>query len=174
MHDFYFHEDEPGQIQVLPIEWRGYCEKSFNDLKAHDEAHFDPASTSWDEMYTFPEPDPDLPGIRMSEARFVELLKPHARQFDQLDNPLAEWDKVRAIGFGPDGGNTGIIADLDDNSVGTLWCRTYSSNQKDQEVLANLFCALTTDQHLLLVGWANHTLVDLRNRADVEEYLQDN
>ena len=173
-HEFHFHEDEPGQEQVLPIEWWSYCEGEFEGLRAHDDAHYDPDSGSWGALYQFSEADPNLPELSMTEARFIELLEPHCKQFDKVIGSLAEFDElhgIRAVGFGPpDGG--GIIADLKDDQLTSIWGRIYALDSEQMKTMINLLTALSTDQHLMLVDWGSHKTADLRDRAQIEAYLR--
>ena len=115
MYEFYHHEDEVGQEQLLPIEWWDYCRGELEAIEEHTKAHLDPSGAGWTEMYTFKEADSALPKLNMSEARFHELLAPFAKRFDCVTNPLSEFDAthgIRSIGYGPTSSSAGLVADL--------------------------------------------------------------
>ncbi|MCP4936682.1 MAG: hypothetical protein GY927_21390 [bacterium] len=176
MHEFYFHEDEVGQTQLLPVEWWDYCQGELEAIVKHSKAHLDPNAAGWTKMYEFAQADPNLPRLEMTEARFHELITPHCRRFDRLDNPLAAIDAlhgIRAAGYGPPASGAGIIADLEVDKVRLLWGRFYAEDLAVGETLANMLTALCSDQHLLLVDWQDYSLVDCLDRAKLEAYLRE-
>lgn len=173
MHEFFHDEDEVGMTQLLPVEWWDHCAREFEAMAAHAEAHRSPEGVGWTEMYQHSVPDPSLPRLCMTEERFVELLRPHARQFDRIDNTLAEVDAalgIRAIGFGPSR-HVGIIADLDGDSVSSIWGRLFTQDAAARGIVAAMLTALGRDQNLLLVDWRAHRLVDLRSPSAIDAYL---
>ena len=77
---------------------------------------------------------------------------------------------IRSIGFGP-GNWTGIVADLDGEHVGHIWCAGIGDTADNKIMMADMLCALSTDHHLMLLNWESSELVDLRVRDDIESYL---
>ena len=114
-----------------------------------------------------------LRDLKITEARFIELLSPHGKRFERLVSPLSEYDAelgIRSIGFGP-AKRTGIIADMDGELVVSIWCMLPGCSLEDNVSFADMLTALSRDHHLLLVDWVDLQLIDLRSRGMVESYL---
>jgi len=181
MHEFHFHEDDVGQIQVMPMANWNYCEREFAALIEHDKNHAAPNGAGWTKMYKFSNDAESLKDtmslrdLKITEARFIELLSPHCKLFERLVSPLSEYDEelgIRSIGFGP-AKYAGIIADMDGELVASIWCMLPGRRQEDNVKFADMLTALSRDHHLLLVDWAQLRLVDLRLRRALESYLRD-
>ncbi|MCP4319053.1 MAG: hypothetical protein GY789_24450 [Hyphomicrobiales bacterium] len=173
MHEFYHHEDDVGQIQVLPVEWWDYCRQEIYALEEHNEKHVAPGGVGWTKMYSFSAAAPELPNLEMTVSRFRELLSPHASEFEKITNPLSEYEAevgIRAIGFGPSQ-SAGVFADLVDDMVKAIWCIVWSERDDELEVMAKLLYALSEDQHFLLVDWKETHIVDLRVGWEIENYF---
>ncbi len=181
MYAFRHDEDEPGMVQLLPIEWWDHCIAQLAALEKFSDEHRDPDGVGWTDMYRPEEPPASLPWLDLSEEQFVSLLKPHARQFDQILSSLGEVEAtlgIRAIGFGPsqvDGepwGNAGIIADMDGDRVSSIWCRVSGrSSPEEKDRFAAMLSALDAHRHMLLMDWRSGAVVDLRAREQVDVYL---
>jgi len=110
MHKFHFYEDDAGQIEVKPIANWNYCERELAALTRHDKDYAAPDGVGWTKMYQFSDDDESLKDtlslsdLKITEARFIELLSPHGKRFKRLVSPLSEYDAehgIRSIGFGP-------------------------------------------------------------------------
>ncbi len=179
MHEFQFYEDDVGMIQILPIaNWR-YCERELVAIAKHSEEHLAPGGAGWTEMYKLSDDEESLEdavsirSLDITEARFIELLAPCGRKFDRLVSPLSEIDAalgIRSVGFGPSR-QRGIVADLEDEYVRSIWCKLPRHKTDENAELADMLSALSQDHHLLLVDWADLRVVDLRSKSAVEDYL---
>ena len=182
MYVFKHDEDEMGNIQLLPIKWRSYCSTQFEAIERHVEEHVSPGVIGITKMYWLP-PAPTLPRLNMTEAEFVDLLAPHGKRFDKITSNLGDLDTllgIRCIGFGSgidrkeDGwGNKGLIGELDGNRIRTIWCRLWTNEPHERDILADMLMAVSNHQHLLVVNWNRSTLADLRSRDEILTYLDD-
>jgi len=180
MYAFKHDEDEPGMVQLLPIEWWDYCSAQLVALEKHSQEHLDPGGVGWTEMYRPDRPPAALPRLDLSEDQFVALLRPHARRFDRILSTLGDAEAtlgIRAIGFGPsqeDGepwGNAGIIADMDGPRVRSIWCRFRTRTAEERDRLIAMLSALDGHRRLLVMDWRRGTVVDLTVREQVDVYF---
>ncbi len=181
MYEFFHDEDDVGMAQLLPIEWQDYCVRECQAIAAHAEKYLAPNGVGWTEIYRRAEPPSTLPRLQMKESRFVELLKPRAKQFDRIVSTLGALEAelgIRRIGFGPGyprpspWANKGIIAELDGDEVGSLWGKLKTSEADERRRLTEILMALSLDQHLLLVDWRDLEIVDLRSPDAIDAYLR--
>jgi len=173
MHEIYFHEDDVGQLEILPISKWHYCEHELAAVAEHDAAHRAPGGVGWTKMYMPGAAEEPLQGLEMTATRFAELLAPHCKQFDRLESPLSDVDVelgIRRIGFGPSDAG-GVVADLQGELVSSIWCLLPGATRDENELLAAMLISLTRDQHLLLMDWLRARAVDLRSKPGVETYL---
>lgn len=180
MYAFRHDEDEPGMVQLLPIEWWDHCTAQLTALEKFSDEHLDPDGAGWTEMYRPDKPPASLPRLDLSEEQFVALLKPHARQFDRILSTLGKLEEtlgIRAIGFGPsreDGepwANAGIIADMDGKKMRSIWCRLRARSREEKDRLTAMLSALDAHRHMLLMDWRRSAVVDLRAREQIDAYL---
>jgi|GEM_PF-4763923 len=180
MYVFKHDEDEVGSIQLLPIEWHSYCLAQFEAMERHVEEHASPEGTGITKMYKLPSAA-TLPLLDMTQAQFVELMSQHGKRFDRITSTLGDVDEIlgiRCIGFGSgmdkgeEGwGNKGLIGELDDDRVRTIWGRLWTSDEREREILADMLMAASTHQHLLVVNWNSSGIADLRSHDDIMNYF---
>ena len=177
MYEFKHDEDTVGMIQLLPVGWRAYCLKQFEAI----EEHASPEGFGITSMYRLP-PDPSLPRLAMTADEFIELLSPHGKRFDKITSNLGDLDEmlgIRCIGFGSGieresgWGNKGLIGELDGDRVSSIWCRLWTNDPHERDILADMLMAVSRHQHLLLVDWNRSGLADLRSRPEILAYLDD-
>ena len=180
MYAFRHDEDEPGMVQLLPIEWWDYCSAQLVALAKFSNEHLDPGGAGWTDMYRPDTPPAALPRLDLSEDQFVALLSPHARRFDRILSTLGDVEEtlgIRAIGFGPsqeDGepwGNGGIIADMDGTQVRAIWCRLRARTPQEKDRLIAMASALDSHRHMLVMDWRREVVVDIRVRDQVDAYF---
>ena len=174
MHEFHFHEDQPGQIAILPFENWDHCQREFIAIDEHAERHLAPGGVGWTKMYTpLPTPVP-LDSLQITEEQFCEWLAPHGRRFDRVVDPIfgGEVPGIRCVGFGPSS-YRGIIAERRDEDayIPSIWCSLTGFPTDENRELAALLTALSRDHHLMLVDWLEGVAVDLRSPAAIERYL---
>jgi hypothetical protein len=102
--ELFVHEDNWGQIEILPSACAAWCEAEFLRIAAFSAAHREPHGYGWTDIYRRPPPPRTLADIRMpfeDAARSLAQLLP---SFDQVvsgtfssPRPVA---RVRA--FGPE------------------------------------------------------------------------
>ena len=172
MHVFRFHEDDPGQIQILPIENWDHCQREFVAIEEHANQHWDPGGAGWSKMYMRGPCPVGLSELMITEEQFCEWLAPHSKRFDRVADPfdldLDEDFGVRSIGFGPDE-HLGVIAERrhEDEYITSIWCKVTADNVE----IADMLSALSRDHHLMLVDWLSGEAVDLRSRTAIKRYL---
>ena len=163
MREAYFHEDDEGQVQLLPLDNLQHCQAQMGQQQAFADAH--QSGTGWSEMYVREAPPSKLValGITAQQLRLavMEVLPPYDAVFTGYGSYRVECRKVLA--FGGDKTET-LFAGLDEQGmVVELWC-----SDGMPELLR-----LPLQEQLLLADWNAGLACPLSDRELFARYLQE-
>lgn len=163
MREAYFHEDDEGQVQLLPLDNLQHCQAQMGQQQAFADAH--QSRAGWTEMYVREAPPSKLAslGITAQQLRLavMEVLPPYDAVFTGYGSYRVECGKVLA--FGRDDTET-LFAGLDEHGiVADLWC-----SDGMPELLR-----LPLQEQLLLADWNAGLACPLSDRELFVRYLQE-
>ena len=163
MREAYFHEDDEGQVQLLPLDNLQYCQAQMGEQRAFADAH--QSGAGWSEMYVREAPPSKLValGITAQQLRLavMEVLPPYDTVFTGYGSYRVECRKVLA--FGRDDTET-LFAGLDEHGIVVeLWC-----SDGMPELLR-----LPLQEQLLLADWNAGLACPLSDRELFARYLQE-
>lgn len=163
MREAYFHEDDEGQVQLLPLDNLQHCQAQMGQQQAFADAH--QSGAGWSEMYVREAAPSKLValGITAQQLRLavMEVLPPYDAVFTGYGSYRVECRKVLA--FGGDNTET-LFAGLDEHGiVMDLWC-----SDGMPELLR-----LPLQEQLLLADWNAGLACPLSDRELFARYLRE-
>lgn len=163
MREAYFHEDDEGQVQLLPLDNLQHCQAQMGQQQAFADAH--QSGVGWSEMYVREAPPSKLValGITAQQLRLavMEVLPPYDAVFTGYGSYRVECRNLLA--FGGDNTET-LFAGLDEHGIVVeLWC-----SDGMPELLR-----LPLQEQLLLADWNAGLACPLSDRELFARYLQE-
>lgn len=162
MREAYFHEDDEGQVQLLPLDNLQHCLSQIGEQQAFADTH--QSGAGWTEMYVREAAPSKLSalGITGEQLRFavMEVLPPYDAVFTGYSSYRVECKNVLA--FGADNTET-LFAGVDEHDIVVeLWC-----SDGMPELLR-----LPLQEQLLLVDWNAGLACPLSDQTLFARYLQ--
>ena len=163
MREAYFHEDDEGQIQLLPLDNLQHCLQQMGQQQAFADAH--QSGAGWTEMYVREAAPSKLSalGITGEQLRLalMAVLPPYDAVFTGYGSYRVECKNLLA--FGGDNTET-LFAGLDEQGIVVeLWC---------SDGMPELLRLPLTEQ-LLLADWNAGLACPLSDHALFARYLQE-
>ena len=163
MREAYFHEDDQGQVQLLPLDNLQHCLQQMGQQQAFADAH--QSGAGWTEMYVREAAPSKLSalGITGEQLRLalMAVLPPYDAVFTGYGSYRVECKNLLA--FGGDNTET-LFAGIDEHGIVVeLWC-----SDGMPELLR-----LPLPEQLLLADWNAGLACPLSDRALFARYLQE-
>ena len=163
MREAYFHEDDEGQVQLLPLDNLQHCLQQMGQQQAFADAHR--SGAGWTEMYVREAAPSKLSalGITGEQLRLavMAVLPPYDAVFTGYSSYRVECKNLLA--FGGDNTET-LFAGIDEHGIVVeLWC-----SDGMPELLR-----LPLPEQLLLADWNAGLACPLLDRALFARYLQE-
>ena len=163
MREAYFHEDDQGQVQLLPLDNLQHCLQQMGQQQAFADAH--QSGAGWTEMYVREAAPSKLSalGITGEQLRLavMAVLPPYDAVFTGYSSYRVECKNLLA--FGGDNTET-LFAGIDEHGIVVeLWC-----SDGMPELLR-----LPLPEQLLLADWNAGLACPLLDRALFARYLQE-
>lgn len=159
----FFHEDDYGQIEVVPLSTLGHCLRQAGEIEEFSEKHR--TEFGWTDLYVRTEPQVTLQTlcIRLDDVR--SCLAPVLSEYDRVETGTFSDAQPckRVVAFGNNNSNTIFVAFDAEGVVDAIWC---------SEPLKELTLLPQTDA-LLLADWGWSFFCPLTDRPRLEEYLQE-
>jgi len=170
----FVHEDDWGQIEVLPAACAGWCTHEMARIRAFSAAHVVPGDGGWTEIYVREAPPLGLTDLALPLAAVASELEQRLPAFDEITS--GTFSKARRIprvkAFGP-GQGAAIVITPDDGGaqIATVHLLLDGAPQARGEIL-HAAAALTTEEPLVLVDWPRARLFALSDAYAVERYIR--
>ena len=163
MREAYFHEDDEGQVQLLPLDNLQHCQAQMGQQRAFADAH--QSGAGWTEMYVREAAPSTLGalGITGEQLRLAvrEVLPPYDAVFTGYGSYRVQCKNLLA--FGGDNTET-LFAGIDEHGIVVeLWC-----SDGMPELLR-----LPLPEQLLLADWNAGLACPLSDHALFARYLQE-
>ena len=173
VRELFVHEDDWGQIEVLPAACRAWCEKEIAHIAAFAAAHSAPDGAGWTDMYIRQSAPVDLASLRIPFDTAARALGARLPAFDAvLSGTFSSPQPVPHMrGFGP-AANTGVVmsGDATRTVVAAITLVLHGSDEHQRDILAAL-ADLPAPSPLLLVDWMQGRVVPLDDRDVIASYL---
>jgi hypothetical protein len=173
VRELFVHEDDWGQIEVLPAACRAWCEQEIARIEAFAARHAAPDGMGWTDMYVRESAPLDLESLHIPFDEASRALGARLPAFDAvLSGTFSSPQPVPHVrGFGP-AANTGVVlsGDATRTVVAAITLVLHGSDGHQGSVLAAL-ADLPAPSPLLLVDWMQGRVVPLDDRDVIASYL---
>ena len=169
MSSIYFHEDDRGQIELLPAENAGWCRAEV--ARIEDFARARSSGIEGSDVCERREPEVPLTSRRIARADLREAIHPLLPAFDFVTTGYAgdvqAAPSIDAFGFAKE---IVLYADSKDGIVNSMWLHFEPGGQ---ETLRKSRAALAKCDHwnLLLTDWRWGAVIALADVIDMKSYL---
>ena len=167
----FFHEDDHGQLELLPIEAWAYCQQEMGLVADFAQAHAVPGGYS--DSY-LRDAAPDLAALSLPFARLAEVVTPIWPAFDRVETGYGSCRKeaqhTRAFGVN---GNLALFCSVNEQeTVEELWLALVIKDEQQLADVKRVLTAIAALAPLLFTDWNELTCVPLSDKEAVEQYLE--
>jgi len=170
----FVHEDDWGQIEVLPAACAGWCTHEMARIRAFSAAQVVPDGGGWREIYVRETPPLGLADLALPLATITSGLEQRLPAFDEITSgtfsKARRVSRVKAFGLGQ---GAAIVITPDDGAtqVATVHLLLDGAPQARKEILSAA-AALPTEEPLVLVDWPRARLFALSDPYALERYVR--
>ncbi len=167
----YMHEDEWAMIDLLPSENFGEILRIADEAQTFGEEHFD--GSSWTALYVLPKPTYPLSlrALPFKELRIilserflrVNIVESFPGEVPSDSFAFVEMEKADGAFYGVQ--KNGLVTQLH-----LFFCN--EENRDGRTCFLEILQTLGTKYNLVLVDWWNNTIINLRERRRVVQYLE--
>jgi hypothetical protein len=173
---FFFHEDDYGQIEILPLSDWGHCAEQLRVIGEHGETHRVPGGAGWSKIYLRPEAPRTLASHKIPMRDFSACippeLKPCGRIYTGYSTYRERCRRTRGFLLGPHAAL--LVAwepTLSTKIVSQCWLVPGRFAEGKRGFLVTALAQLGRLKDLLLVDWRG-SLVDLKDPDSVGNYVE--
>ena len=173
MHSAWFHEDEYGQVEVLPDAAAGWCLAEMARIDAVAVAHR--TDYGFTDCYLRAEPPVGFAAVGLRLADLRTSLEGRLRAFDRVLYGYGSHAEVSraTVGWG-DGTGQAVFADVSDGETVTgLWLSVWGVPPTAADRWARALVAVPGAGGLILADWDRSRLVPLADPASLAAYFGD-
>lgn len=173
MRTVYFHEDDYGQCEVLPLADWGWCAGQMERSIGFAEEHRTPYGFT--DVYRIDHSEMlPLGSLGLTPERLERVLS-FLPPFDRVESGYAtERREVRNVWARGMHDRMAVYGSIDDaGTVKNLWLASFGDlGEADRQLLGETLRALGTVAPVLLADWGRSCCVDLTRNESVDRYLQ--
>ncbi len=161
--ELFVHEDDWGQIEVLPSACAAWCEDEFSRIAAFSAAHREPHGYGWTDVYRHPQPPRTLADIRMPFDDATRALAQLLPSFDRVVSGTFSSPRpvARVRGFGPEL-NAGIVLSPDKAGAFVETVNLILNGTEDAcASVTRTASALPAPEPIILVNWQSGSVLRL-------------
>ncbi|HWK40168.1 MAG TPA: hypothetical protein VNR88_14715 [Hyphomicrobium sp.] len=170
----FVHEDDWGQIEVLPAACAGWCTHEMARISAFSAAHVVAGGSGWTEVYVREAPPLGLTDLALPFAAVASELAQRLAAFDEITSgtfsTARRVPRVKAFGLGQ-GAAIVVAPDHGGTRIETIHLLLDGPPQARGEIV-RATAALTAEMPLLMVDWPRARLLALSDAYAVERYVR--
>lgn len=155
------HEDDWGQIEVLPASCAAWCAQEMKRLDAFAAEHEAPGGSGWTDMYVRESPPAQIADLAIPFAAALDALRARLPEFDVVTSGTfsAPQPVPRVRAFGP-AHHVGVVLvpDAKLRIVGMI-SLVLGGTQEECAVVIDALGAVPSPQPLLLADWLGGSTV---------------
>ena len=172
MAAIYLHEDEFGQVELLPISLWQYCADKMKEIDEFSEAH--KTDLGWSEIYLREEPPQSLSDFSISLNNFRDCvektLMPYSKVTTGYSSYVENCDNTFAWGI-PDKSFTIFCYTPSENNIAEISLDFGCLNETTLQNALTTFANLPKSQELILADWKWSQLSRIADEQKLREYL---
>ena len=171
--ELFVHEDDWGQIEVLPAACAAWCETEIARIDRFARDHAAPDGAGWTDLYIRSATPVPLESVRIPFVAGANVIGARLPAFDIVSSgTFSSPEPVPHVrGFGP-AANTGVVlvGDKTRTHVATVTL-VLNGTRKEQGEVLDALVHLPSSAPLLHVDWARAHVVPLGERSAVSRYV---
>lgn len=165
----FYHEDDFGQVEIIPNENFERLIKEAENVKDFAEKHFD--GGGFTDMYVREESGLKLEERKIKVSELDEVLSKLSVEKHTIATTGIRPDEIlskNTFGYGEN--YNGLFFDFKQDIVSNIWI----SGRLDvnDEKLVSVLNELGTKWNLLLMDWNSLELIDLKNKEQIKKYVE--
>jgi len=163
MREAYFHEDDYGQIELLPLDNLQHCLQQMGEQQAFADAHA--SGAGWTDMYVRSAPPSQLAALGITAVQLRQAVSAVLPPYDAVLTGYGSYRVAceNVLAFGGDETETLFAGINNDGMVADLWC-------SDGMAALQL---LPQREQLLFADWNAGFVCPLAEQALFQRYLQE-
>jgi hypothetical protein len=171
----YFHEDDYGQIEILPAQNWEHCANELGKISEFSNQHRAPDGVGWTSMYMRGESPKTLASLNINFESFCSALAQRLPKFDRVETGyssfIEECQGTNAFGFEQ---NYLVFVSKDEaQNISNIWLSINATSESQQQILLSAFREIEKFGEFLFVDWGWESLFFLREEIRCQQYLQE-
>ena len=169
----YFHEDDYGQIEVLPVNNWGFCARQIGEINTFSEQHRAPGGMGWTDVYVQREEPAKLASLTLDADAVSRALSQDLQNFDRVTTGYSSHveECKSTLAFGSDRDCVIFISTNEAQAVSNIWLGLGGPGEAERAALLSALRSLSAFSSLLLVDWAWGRLFLLDDENAISQYL---
>lgn len=169
----YFHEDDYGQIEVLPVSNWDFCARQIGEINTFSEQHRAPGGMGWTDVFMQKEEPAKLASLTLGADVVSRALSQDIPKFDRVTTGYSSHvEECRdTLAFGFDRDCVIFISTNEANAVSNIWLGLGGPGEAERGALLAALRSLSAFSSLLLVDWAWGRLFLLDDEIAISQYL---
>jgi hypothetical protein len=167
------HEDDWGQIEMLPAACAAWCEAEIARIDRFARDHASPDGAGWTDMYVRPAAPLTLESVRIPFGAAANVIGARLPAFDVVSSgTFSSPEPVPHVrGFGP-AANSGIVLVGDKTRAHVAMITiVLNGERKEQREVLDALVHLPSSAPLLLVDWARGHVVPFGDHTEITRYV---
>jgi len=171
MPALYYHEDDYCQIEVMPAQNRGFCERQAGMIDEFADAHR--SGHGYTGMFSRSESPIPLSGLGIAKASLERLLDGVLPKTEEVltgySTYLEACDDTAAYGYSD---NVAMFFDWNDGTIGNIWLVLDVRDEGDVAAARRMLAALSELGDLIIADWGWSFIESLADREGIDGYLR--
>jgi hypothetical protein len=168
-----YHEDDEGEIQVLPASNWDHCASQIVAIDDFSEQHRDPGGAGWTDVYIRDREMVPLADLGLTAADVSRCLGTDLPAFDSVEIDSGGWRQCRGThAYGFDSCVVFVCAN-EAGVVDQVWLGLDGPAESEQASLLAALQKLSGLGSLLLVDWGWSRLFALTDQEGISRYLEE-
>jgi hypothetical protein len=171
--ELFVHEDDWGQIEMLPAACAAWCEAEIARIDRFARDHASPDGAGWTDMYVRPAAPLTLESVRIPFGAAANVIGARLPAFDVVSSgTFSSPEPVPHVrGFGP-AANSGIVLVGDKTRAHVAMITVVlNGERKEQREVLDALVHLPSSAPLLLVDWARGHVVPFGDHTEITHYV---
>jgi hypothetical protein len=171
--ELFVHEDDWGQIEMLPAACAAWCEAEIARIDRFARDHASPDGAGWTDMYVRPAAPLTLESVRIPFGAAANVIGARLPAFDVVSSgTFSSPEPVPHVrGFGP-AANSGIVLVGDKTRAHVAMITiVLNGERKEQREVLDALVHLPSSAPLLLVDWARGHVVPFGDHTEITRYV---
>jgi len=161
VREMFVHEDDWGQIEVLPAACRAWCAREFARIGDFAAAHTAGADGGWTDLYVRVEAPEKLASLKLSFAEMIANLAERLVPFDVVASGSfsAPGPVPRVAAFGPQAGVGVIVVPDTSGTIVDAMTLIFNGDEASCQEVVDAVMASAPSVPLIIVDWNACTLL---------------